>query len=969
MSDGKQKILKVFISSTYIDLKDYRQVAITVVNRYKCVPLAMEFFMSQPKEPEKVCKDEIEECDIFVGIYARRYGFIPKGRKKSITQQEYELARKLGKDRLCFVVDGKANWPLDLIEYEKQEQLKKFMAIVQMKETLVFFNSVSDFDAKVSSSLGKLLIEKTGTEEEITKIEHGGKLIPIAPTAYIAHSYALPPNFTGREAEKAMLCNWLYNAKEPLLVLEAIGGMGKTALSWVWLHEEVLERQAELDGVFWWSFYEAPFETFLEHLYHYVTFREVKVERGALESGAMATLNSILHNNRFLLILDGFERTLRGYASMSAMYIQEKGFAGAKAGGDDWDKRQRECVHPHAARFLRVLASAETKTLMTTRLFPTALEEISGVKHELLKGLSRFDAVQFLKSEGIEGTRAELERAGEIYDFHPLMLKQLSSAIKRMRKKDIADAFKLNLIDQNEPQKILNRSFELLSAEEKKVVTVVSVFRSSFDFDTARALFPDIDENALWGVLCGLQQLGFIFYDEKEKRFDFHPIMRSFLYDNLTTKDKIHERAAAYFQKMPPIKKVVKLKDLNPVIELYHHLVAAGKFDEALKLFYNRIDRQTYYQLSAYTLYIQLLRELFVDGEEKPPRLKSESEQASTFNDLACAYSLSGEPAKAIPLFLRSIFPGDEEHDKKGVAISIGAVAAAAQLPLGRVSAAGVNLRKMVVICREIKDESDEAVGHCELGPVLTYQGRAEAKDELTRAMDVFMRIQTNYTSVCSSYRSLWALLQGWLAKESRGKQKACELSIEALKEAQKALEFAEKTVKDEYPYPRDFVRAYWLLGETLVQGIRVNAGVEKEFEIRFYDEYFQERKEALVVKAGNELEAAERCLNEAIRRCRGVNMVEMEADILLGCARLEWVKSSATGRDAGKPATQMAGKLGQIEEMLKEAQNIAERAGYRLQLADIHLFCGELLLETGQGTLLGHSAKEHIVNFRTFLG
>jgi len=59
MSNGKQKILKVFISSTYIDLKDYRQTAITVVNRYKCVPLAMEFFMAQPEEPTKVAKKEV----------------------------------------------------------------------------------------------------------------------------------------------------------------------------------------------------------------------------------------------------------------------------------------------------------------------------------------------------------------------------------------------------------------------------------------------------------------------------------------------------------------------------------------------------------------------------------------------------------------------------------------------------------------------------------------------------------------------------------------------------------------------------------------------------------------------------------------------------------------------------------------------------------------------------------------------
>ena len=56
--------LKVFISSTYIDLKEYRQAAIEIVNRYQCVPLAMEFFLSQPKEPEKVTKKEIKECDI-----------------------------------------------------------------------------------------------------------------------------------------------------------------------------------------------------------------------------------------------------------------------------------------------------------------------------------------------------------------------------------------------------------------------------------------------------------------------------------------------------------------------------------------------------------------------------------------------------------------------------------------------------------------------------------------------------------------------------------------------------------------------------------------------------------------------------------------------------------------------------------------------------------------------------------------
>jgi len=75
--------------------------------------------------------------------------------------------------------------------------------------------------------------------------------------------------------------------------------------------------------------------------------------------------------------------------------------------------------------------------------------------------------------------------------------------------------------------------------------------------------------------------------------------------------------------------------------------------------------------------------------------------------------------------------------------------------------------------------------------------------------------------------------------------------------------------------------------------------------------------------------------------------------------ARLEWVKTPARARDVCK--------LRQIEETLKEAHQIAERAGHRLQLADIHLFCGEALSEMGQGRALGLSAREHIEKAKVY--
>ena len=110
--------MKVFISSTYEDLKEYRQAAIEVVIHYKCTPLAMELFDSQSKDPETVCEKEIKECDIFIGIYAHRFGFVPKGKNKSITRLEYELAKKEKKDCLCFIVSKDFQWKPDFIEFK-----------------------------------------------------------------------------------------------------------------------------------------------------------------------------------------------------------------------------------------------------------------------------------------------------------------------------------------------------------------------------------------------------------------------------------------------------------------------------------------------------------------------------------------------------------------------------------------------------------------------------------------------------------------------------------------------------------------------------------------------------------------------------------------------------------------------------------------------------------------------------------
>jgi len=766
-----------------------------------------------------------------------------------------------------------------------------------------------------------------------------------------------------------MLDNWFHNQKEPVFVLEAIGGMGKSALCHVWLHENILERNTNIDGIIWWSFYDSPFETFLPELCHYLTSKEVTIDVFAQFGGDFGILNSILHNNNFLLILDGFERALRGYTGMNAMYIQEKGLT--KKDEAEWDIRQREPVNPHAAKLLKALTSEHTKTLITTRLFPAPLEELDGVYHKKLTGLSPKDAVDFLRVEGINGIRAEMENAAAIYNNHPLMLKHLSTAIKSTREKDIQSAYKFNIINKKEPQKILQTSYELLTDNEKQVATTVAVLRSAFTFEAASALFTELNEDKLWRYLCHLQNLGFIFYDENNCIFDFHPIMRSFLYDNLTAGETVHERAVEYFKAIPEPEKIIKLDDLAPVIELYHHLVRAGKYDEARELFTDRISEASYYQLSAYNLRIELLKELFPDGEDKLPRLKNRGAQAWLLNALANSYALSGQPIKAIPLYLLHNKLQEEDDNLNNLAIGLGNVAHMAQINIDQLSAAAIHLNKRVLICRENKEEYRVSIGHRELGRLSIYQGKTEyihelnlrtidnnntAEKELEKATAYFEKT-SNYQSlsIVLSYRSFSALLSAGLINILPGSENThTNSNHKALEYAYRALEFAEKDAFTSYPMPRDFIRAYWLLGEALIQCYKDESLFKTlNYSINFYDVHFQQIQESVIVNPETVLKAAGRCITEALQRCRKVNLVESEPDILLANARLLWVKNTKENK--------ITESLAPIEELLKEAQEIAERAGYRLKLAGIHLFCGEVLLETSGEKLLKLSARDHL--------
>ena len=92
---------KVYISSTYRDLKEHRKQVIdffgkkTIKENFDL--LSMEGYVADDIEPALECINDVKDCDIYILIIANRYGFIPPAdnpQEISVTEIEYNAAQE-----------------------------------------------------------------------------------------------------------------------------------------------------------------------------------------------------------------------------------------------------------------------------------------------------------------------------------------------------------------------------------------------------------------------------------------------------------------------------------------------------------------------------------------------------------------------------------------------------------------------------------------------------------------------------------------------------------------------------------------------------------------------------------------------------------------------------------------------------------------------------------------------------------
>jgi Domain of unknown function (DUF4062) len=147
----------VFISSTSNDLRDHRKVLREALLYAGYHPNDMADFGARVDGAVNACLEEVEESDLFVGIYAWRYGFIPPGSEISITEMELRTAAELGKPCLLFVLDETFDWPAELRdEGQAAEQLQALKRQIDAEWVRTTFTTPDNLAQKVLSSLARL---------------------------------------------------------------------------------------------------------------------------------------------------------------------------------------------------------------------------------------------------------------------------------------------------------------------------------------------------------------------------------------------------------------------------------------------------------------------------------------------------------------------------------------------------------------------------------------------------------------------------------------------------------------------------------------------------------------------------------------------------------------------------------------------------------------------------------------------
>jgi tetratricopeptide (TPR) repeat protein len=482
----------------------------------------------------------------------------------------------------------------------------------------------------------------------------------------------------GREEELAQLTEALTTEKH-LAYIYAVGGIGKSALIFKWLHL-IQPDYRGAKKVFAWSFYsQGSHDTQNSSIPFFEKALQVFGYRGELpkddfEKGR--ALARCLRNHSFILILDGLE-PLQHPAHILDGELKDTAL---KAFLDD--------VHYHG------LEKSPSLIVISSRQPLVELQNWSENQYLKidLQTLSPEDGVKLFRKLQVTGTDKELRQATEDMGGHALALVLLGKMLVSQFSQfggDIARRDKLPLIDsvlESLESKYLTEDEKKLYSHARQVLQWYADFYT--ENNTPEAIFLDLlslfdrpmglaEKNILVeqaDCAAPLRTLSDLAWQQLEKtletaslllpntgirtQWDCHPLIRSYFGQQFKATYPAQFRQAhlvlfEYYQQVPQKQQPDTLPELEPLYRAVVHGCLAGEYKKARELYWERIRRgdafYSWHRLNAYSDDLTALAAFFPQGWSQPVQQGlSKAEQAWLLTAISYCLMSLGRLGEAI---------------------------------------------------------------------------------------------------------------------------------------------------------------------------------------------------------------------------------------------------------------------------------------------------------------------------------
>lgn len=316
-------------------------------------------------------------------------------------------------------------------------------------------------------------------------------------------------HFLGRERELETISHWIQSERCRLVVIQGLGGMGKTTLA----TRLANQLQDSFRKLFWFSLRQAPtFEHFLDYYLQFV-FQVRREHLPREKEEQLSLLLTSLQEQSCLIVLDNFESILSTGQGVGR-YLE---------GYEDY------------GRFLQLIAESEHASclLLTSREKPGGVTRLEGkssaVRTLHLAGIERSASQELLKDQKLYGSEEAWERFVHFYSGNPLAMKLVAEPILRLFGGDIA-----GFLQEEEPvfrdiALLLEEQFERLGHLEQEVMYWLAVEREAVAIPELRTKVLKAEiKGALLDIVESLRQRSLIELLD-DGRLTLQPVVMDFV--------------------------------------------------------------------------------------------------------------------------------------------------------------------------------------------------------------------------------------------------------------------------------------------------------------------------------------------------------------------------------------------------------------------------------------------------------